>query len=97
MKQDVKVKMEESDDDFLSIHQDIENSFILDNMKEEIKEEESVDNALSSYITDSSIKEEIKEEVEESDQEESVDDSNLDTDNLVDSSEYVQVQMNLNN
>ena len=49
-----------------------------------------------SYSSETDIKEEIKEEVdEESDEGQGVDDSNLDTDNLVDCSEYVQVQMNL--
>ena len=37
------------------------------------------------------IKEEIKEKVKESDEEQGAKDSNLDTDNLVDCSQYVQV------
>ena len=37
---------------------------------------------------------EIKEEVKEEDEGQGVDDSNLDTDNLVDCSEYVKVEMN---
>jgi hypothetical protein len=43
-----------------------------------------------SYSTETDIKEEIKEEVDE---EQGFDDSNLDTDNLVYCSQYVQVQM----
>jgi hypothetical protein len=64
--------------------------------EEDIKEEESDDDPSSiSYSTDCFIKQEIKEEVKELDEEQSVDDSNLDTHNFVDCSEYVQVQMNL--
>ena len=60
-----------------------------EDIKEEIKEEESVDGPSSiSYSTETDINEEIKEEVDE---EQGVDDSNLDSDNLVDCSEYVQV------
>jgi KRAB domain-containing zinc finger protein len=40
------------------------------------------------------VKQEIKEEVVESDEGQGVDNSNLDTDNLVDCSQYLQVQMN---
>ena len=62
-------------------------------IKEEIKEEESNDDpSYLIYSTENYIKEEIK---EEADEEQGVEDSNLDTDNLVDCSEYVQVQMNL--
>ena len=53
-----------------------------------------VDPSLIDYCT--FVKQEIKEEVlTEMDEEEGVDDFNLDTDNLVDCSGYVQVQMNL--
>ena len=56
-------------------------------IKEEIKEEENVDVPSSiSYSTETFIKEEIKEEVDE---EQGFDDSNLDTDHLVDFNEYV--------
>ena len=67
-----------------------------ESIKEEVKEEENVDAPSSiSYSTENYIKEEIKEEVNEFDEGQGVDHSNLDTDNLVDCSEYVQVQMNL--
>ena len=67
-----------------------------EDIKEEIKEEESVDDHASiSYSTETYIKEEIKEEGKEVDEGQGVDDSNLDTYNLVDCSEYVQVQSNL--
>ena len=48
-----------------------------------------------SYYNESVVKEEIKEEVKDLDEEQGFDDSNLDTDNLVYCSQYVQVQMNL--
>ena len=44
--------------------------------------------------TESVVKEEIKEEVMESDEGQGVEDSNLDDDNPVDCSQYVQVQTN---
>ena len=67
-----------------------------DHIKEDIKEVENVDDPSStSYSTETYIKEEIKEELDESDEVQGFDDSNLDNDNLVDCSEYVQVQMNL--
>ena len=72
---------------------DWDESIKEEDIKEEIKEEENVDDPSSvSYSIETYIKEEIKEEVDE---EQGVEDSNLDTDNLVDCSEYVQVQMNL--
>ena len=46
---------------------------------------------LISYSTETFIKQEIKEEVDESDEEQGVEDSNRDTDNLVDCSEYFKV------
>ena len=46
--------------------------------------------------TESDVKEDIKEELIESDEGQGVEDSNLDTHNPVDCSQYVQVQMNLN-
>ena len=46
--------------------------------------------------TESGVKEEIKEGVIESVEGQGVEDSNLDAHNPVDSSQYVQVQMNLN-
>ena len=49
---------------------------------------------LPSLSTENYIKEEIKEEVDEG---HGGEDSNLDTDSLVDCSEFVQVQMNLTN
>ena len=49
------------------------------------------------YYTESGVKEDIKEEVIESDEGQGVEDSNLGTDNPVDCSEYVQVQMHLTN
>ena len=71
---------------------DCSESIIEEDIKEEIKEEESVDDPSSiNYSTETYIKQEIKEEM---DLEQGVEDSNLDTDNLVDCSEYVQVQMN---
>jgi hypothetical protein len=69
-----------------------------ESIKEEDKTEkikENVDDPSSiNYSTETYIKQEIKEEVTDSDEEQGFDDSNLDTDNLVDCSEYVQVQMN---
>ena len=47
------------------------------------------------FSTESGVKQEIKEEVQEFGEGQGVEDSNLDTDNLVDCSEFVQVQMNL--
>ena len=49
------------------------------------------------YSTEIVVKQEIKEEVKDSDEEQGIEDSNVDTDNLVDGSKYVQVQMNLSN
>jgi uncharacterized Zn-finger protein len=64
-----------------------------EDIKEEIKEEENVDDPSSiSLSTERYIKEEIKDEVDEG---QGFEDSNLATDNLVDCSEYIQVQMNL--
>ena len=64
-------------------------------IKTRIKEEGNVDDpSYISYFTETYIKKEIK---EEADEEQGLDDSNLDTVNLVDCSEYVQVQMNLTN
>ena len=66
-----KTKEEESVDDPLTIHQEIENRNVCDDIKEELKEgEENVENQLSfsqkdkisNFIED--IKEEIKEEKE---------------------------------
>ena len=72
---------------------DRDESMKEEDIKEEIKEEENVDYPSSiSCSTETYIKKEIKEEV---DKEQGFEDSNLDTDNLVDCSEYVQVQMNL--
>ena len=65
----------------------------VETLKEEINEEESVvDLSNMDYYTVNNVKQEIKEEVNESDEEQG---SNLDHDNLVDCSQYVQVQMNL--
>jgi hypothetical protein len=67
--------------------------FIKDeDIKEEIKEEENVDYP-SSLINSSEnyIKQDIKEEVNELDEEKGFDDSNLNNDNHVGCSEYVQV------
>ena len=65
-------------------------------IKEEDKKEKKKENvdvpSSISYSTETYIKQEIKEEV---DNEQVFDASNLDTDNLVDCSEYVQVQMDL--
>ena len=73
---------------------DCDKSIKEENIKEEIKEEESVvDLSPIDYYTLSKVKEEIKEEVNESDEDQGVYDSNHDTDNLIDCSEYVQVQM----
>ena len=80
----------ESVDDSFTINQEIENSYVCRDIKEEIKEEESVDDPTESYI-----KLEIKEEAKEMDEGQGVEDSNLYADSLVDCSEYVQVQMNL--
>ena len=64
-----------------------------EDIKEDIKEVENVGDPSSiSYSTETHIKEEIK---EEADEEQGFGGSNLDTDNLVDCSEYVQVQLNL--
>ena len=49
------------------------------------------------YYTESVVKEEIKQEVIESDEEQGVEDFNLDDDNPVDCSQYVQVQINSTN
>ena len=75
---------------------DCDDSFKIGDIKKEIKEEESVDDPSSSiYYTENYTMQEIKEEIK--DLGEGVEDSNLDTDNLVECSEYVQVQMNLPN
>ena len=69
----------------------------LEDVKGEIKEEESfTDNAPFPIIliTESIVKQEIK---EESYERLGFEDSNLDTDHLLDCSDYVQVQMNLTN
>ena len=64
--------------------------------EEDIKEEESVDDSLFvSFSTESGVKQEIKEDVTDLDEGQGAEDSNLETDNLVDCSEYVQVQMKL--
>ena len=47
--------------------------------------------------TGSGVKQEVKEEVKVTDEGQGVEDSNLDTDHLVDCSQYVQVEMNLTN
>ena len=81
----------------VNIFVDCSETIKVEDIKKEIKEEES-DVKLSSsvdYYTENNVKEEIKEEVNESDEGQGVEDSNLDTDNLVDCSEYVSVQMNL--
>jgi hypothetical protein len=75
-------------------------SIKLEDVKEEIKEEESfTDNAPFPIIliTESIVKQEINEELKESYERLGFDDSNLDTDHLLDCSDYVQVQMNLTN
>jgi hypothetical protein len=90
----------------LMMHKDINHSHEYpsfvdcgESIKEEDKKEKIKENVYDpssmSYSTKTYIKEEIKEEVNESDEGQDVDDSNLDTDNLVDCREYVQVQMNL--
>ena len=63
---------------------------IKQDIKEKIKDEESV---TSDYFTESIVEHEIKDEVKDEGQ--VLEDFNLDTDNLVDCSQYVQVQMNL--
>ena len=64
---------------------------IKDEDMEEVKKEENVDDPSSiSYSSETYIKQEIREEVDEG---QGIEDSNLDTDNLVDCSEYVQVKM----
>ena len=68
----------------------------FEDVKEEIKEESVEDPFPIHYYTESVVKQEIKEEVEESDEDDSVSDSNLDTDQPVDCSQYVQVQMRFN-
>ena len=69
----------------------------VEDIREEIKEEEYVVDPYPSvdYYTINNVKEEIKEELNESDEKQGVVYSNLDTYNIVDCSEYVQVQMNL--
>jgi hypothetical protein len=73
-------------------HVDCGESIKEEDIKEEIKEEENVDNPFSiSYSTETYTKKEIKEEMNE---EKGFDDlNNLGTDNLVNCSEYIQVQM----
>ena len=66
-----------------------------EDIKKETEEEEIVNNPSTSYSTESYCKQEIKEEVKELDDGQGAEDSNLDTDNLVDCSQYVQVEMNL--
>ena len=62
-----------------------------EDIKEEVKEEDSVDDPSSmSYSCETYTNQEIKEEFRELNGEQSVEDSNLDTDNLVGCSEYVQ-------
>ena len=74
---------------------DCDESMKEEDIKEEINEEESKDDpSYLIYSTENYIKKEIKQEVDEG---QGVEDSNLDTDNLVDCSEFVQVQMNLTN
>ena len=58
-----------------------------------MNEKSVVGPSLIDYYSD--VKQEIKEEVLTEMYEEGVEDSKLDTDNLVDCSEYVKVQMNL--
>ena len=53
------------------------------------------DPLLIDNYTGSGVEQEVKEEVNESDEGQGVEDSTLDTDHLVDCSQYVQVQMNL--
>ena len=68
----------------------------LKEMKEEINEEKMVKDPIPvDNYSEVFVKEEIKEEVKESDEEQGVEDSNLNSDNIVDFSEFVQVQMNL--
>ena len=64
-----------------------------EDIKKETEEEEIVNNPSTSYSTESYLKQEIKEEVKELD--DGAEDSNLDTGNLVDCSQYAQVEMNL--
>ena len=73
----------------LMMHKDINHSQNISQIYE--------DPSPMNYYTESGVKEEIKEEVMESDEGQGVEDDNLDTDNSVDCSQYVQVQMNLTN
>ena len=73
----------------LLMHKDINHSQNISQIYE-------VPSPMNDY-TESGVKEEIKEEIIESDDRQGVEDSNLDTENLVDCSEYIQVQMNLPN
>ena len=75
---------------------DWDECFKVEDIKEELKEEESVDDSLfMRFSTEIVAKQEIKEEVKDLDEEQGGEDSNVDTGNLVNCSEYVQVQMNL--
>ena len=56
---------------------------------------QSVKDPVINCYTDRSVKAEIKEEVKEWDEGQCVEDSNLDTDNIVDCGQYVQVEMNM--
>ena len=86
------IKEEEVHNDYVDDHVDCGENINLETIKEEMNEKSVVDPSPIDYYTIGNIKEEIKEEVDE---EQGFDDSNLDTDNLVDCSEFVQVQMNL--
>ena len=96
IKKDIKeeIKEEESVDDPSSLIYSTE-SYIKEEIKEEVDEGQSVDDPIPmAYSTEGSVMQGIEEEVKEPNGEHSVENSNLDTDNLVDCSEYVQVQMN---
>ena len=88
-----KVK-EEVHNDYVDNHVDCGENINLETIKEEMNENSVFDLYPIDFCTIGNIKQEIKEKMDE---EPGFDDSNLDTDNLVDCSEYVQVQMNLPN
>ena len=71
----------------LMMHKDINHSQPI---PQSVEDPLPIDN-----YTGSGVKQEVKKEVKELDEGQGVEDSNLDTDHLVDCSKYLQVEMNL--
>ena len=84
--EDIKeeIKEEEIVHDFLTIHQKIKNINVFADIQKELRGEECVDDPISiAYSTDSIGKEEMKEEEKESNEGKCIEDSNLETNQLV--------------